>query len=43
MVESDLFDCHDVVGVFISGLVDDSVGTLTDFVDALVAVDFVGC
>lgn len=41
MVESDLLDGHDIVSVLISGLIDDSVGALSYFADALVALGFV--
>jgi hypothetical protein len=40
MVQSDFLDCHDFVGDFISGFIDNAIGAFTDFVDALVAVDF---
>lgn len=41
MIESDLFDSYDVISVFISGFVDDSIGALSYFVDALIALYFV--
>ena len=41
VIESDLLDCHDIVGEFVAGLVDHPVSALTDLVDALVALHLV--
>lgn len=43
MVKSDLFDGYYVVGMLVPGLVDNSVGALSNFVDALIAFHFRGC
>ena len=38
MIQSDLFYGYDLIGQFVPGFVDDSIGALADFVDALVAL-----
>jgi len=38
MIQSDLFDRYDLVSLFIPGLVDDSIGTFSDLIYALVLV-----
>jgi hypothetical protein len=40
MIESDFFECNNVVGLLVSGFVDDTVSALSDFVDALELVVF---
>ena len=40
MIESNFFDSNYGVGNFVSGLVDNSIGSLANFVDSLVAFDF---
>lgn len=41
MIEPDLFHGYNLVGLFIASFVDDSVGSLTDFIDLLVAIALV--
>lgn len=40
MIESNFFECNNVVGLLVSGFVDDAVSALSDFVDALELVVF---
>ena len=40
MIESDFLDGNNLIGHFVSGFVDNSIGALSYFVDALVAFDF---
>ena len=41
VIESNLLDCHDIVGEFIACLVDHPVSALADLVDALVTLHLV--
>ena len=40
VIESDFLDGNNLIGHFVSGFIDNSIGALSYFVDALVAFDF---
>lgn len=43
LLQLDLFECHDFVGLHVLGLVDHTIGTLTELVQLLVLVEIAFC